>query len=64
MLAGGQATQNAFVFANVIWDVAHSAEIGFEIGHRDTDYKPSPMVDTEPGDNKAMIYRTRVLARF
>jgi hypothetical protein len=64
-LAPGQPTQNAFIFANLIWDITKSCEVGFEIAHWDTDYKPLPALgDNESGDNEAMIYRTRIVARF
>jgi hypothetical protein len=64
-LAPGQPTQNAFIFANLVLDITNSSEVGFEIARWDTDYKPSPALgDNGPGDNEAMIYRTRVVGRF
>lgn len=61
----GFPTQNAFVFANLIWDMSRFAEVGFEIAKWDTDYAPAPgLGDNAPGDNEAMIYRTRVVFRF
>jgi hypothetical protein len=64
-LAPGQPTQNAFVFANLVFDLTKSTEVGFEIARWDTDYEPSLAPgDRGPGDNAAMIYRTRVVGRF
>jgi hypothetical protein len=64
-VAPGLATQNAFVFANFIWNMNRFAEVGFEIARWDTDYAPAPELgDNAPRDNEAMIYRTRVVFRF
>lgn len=69
-LAPGQPTQNAFVFANLVFDLTKSVEVGFEIARWDTDYMPSRAPgdrgpgDRGPCDNAAMIYRTRVVGRF
>ena len=63
-VAPSQPTQNAFIFANLIWDITKSSEVGFEIARWDTDYKPSALGENGSGDNEAMIYRTRVVARF
>lgn len=58
-------TLNAFAFANVIWDVTKNLEIGFELGRWDTDYTPAPSLGPlAPGDNDAMVYRTRVQIKF
>ena len=58
-------TLNAFAFANVIWDVTKNLEIGFELGRWDTDYTPAPSLGPlAPGDNDAMVYRTRVRIKF
>ncbi len=53
-------TQNRVAFANLIWDVNRSLEVGFEVSHWDTDYAgPGPNID-----NDAMVYHTRVSAKF
>lgn len=58
-------TRNAFAFANIIWDVTKNLEVGFEVDHWDTDFTAAPALGAlEPGDNDAMIYRTRVQFKF
>ncbi|MDG2222040.1 MAG: hypothetical protein P8L85_11705 [Rubripirellula sp.] len=57
-------SQNRVAFANLIWDVNRSLEVGFEVSHWDTDYagpSPGPSPDI---DNEAMVYHTRVSAKF
>lgn len=58
-------TQNAFAFANVIWNVSKNLEIGLEVGRWETDYTPAPALGPlEPKDNQSMVYRTRVSLKF
>ncbi len=57
-LTVGLPTRNEFLFANVIWDVTKSLEIGFEVSRWETTYTaPVP-------DNDAMVYHTRVRLKF
>jgi hypothetical protein len=59
-LSPGLASRNAFLFANLIFDVTKNFEVGFEIGRWDTEYVRNPVFD----DNDAMVYRTRVQLKF
>ena len=64
-VAPGRPTRNAFAFANLIFDITTYSEIGFEVARWNTDYAPAPNLgNNAPGDNDAMIYRTRVVLRF
>lgn len=57
-LTAGLPTRNEVAFANVIWDVNSSLEVGFEISRWETSYTaPVP-------DNDAMVYHTRVRVKF
>lgn len=50
---------NRVSFANFVWDVNRSVEVGFGVSHWDTDYAgPGPNID-----NDAMVYHTRLSAK-
>ncbi len=53
--------RNQLIFANLIWDVSESLEIGFEVSHWETDYANITPVDIS---NDSMVYHTRVRLKF
>lgn len=57
-LTVAQSRRNQFYFANILWDVTQSLDLGFDVSHWDTDYMP-PL-----RDNSAMVYNTRVRIKF
>lgn len=64
-LSPGLPTRNAFAFANIICDVTKNLEVGFEVDRWETDFTAAPALGPlEPGDNEAMVYRTRVSFKF
>jgi hypothetical protein len=57
-LSPGLPTRNEVAYANMIWDVNKSLELGLEVSHWDTSYT-GPLLD-----NSAMVYHTRVRLKF
>ena len=60
-LTAARPIRNQLIFANLIWDVSESLEIGFEVSHWETDYANITPVDVS---NDSMIYHTRVRLKF
>ena len=54
----GLPTRNEVTYANMIWDVSKSLELGVEVSHWDTTYT-GPLLDKD-----AMVYHTRVRLKF
>ena len=60
-LLAARPVRNQFAFANIIWDVTQSLEVGFEVSRWETSYANVTPIDI---DNHAMIYHTRVRLKF
>jgi hypothetical protein len=60
-LIAARPVRNQLIFANLIWDVSESLEIGFEVSHWETDYANITPVDIS---NDSMVYHTRVRLKF
>ena len=54
-------SRNRMIFANLVWDITPSLEVGFEVSHWETDYVNVTPVDVS---NDSMVYHTRVRLKF
>ena len=64
-LSPGLPSRNQFSFANLIWELDGGLQIGFEIGHYQTDYFPGAMINGRPIlDNSALVDGKRGKLKF